>query len=131
MPTLDSAPLLRSWYRFSWALSSALVLLYRPPRVAVPCTRIGSSSLCASAGPATNKLAMRVERSFLLMMVSPALSSEELTAVARGVAAVDRVVAVEAGARHEAIVHVRVGLAGPIRSADRDPARHGVVARCA
>ena len=40
-----------------------------PPIVPVPWTRIGSS-LCAMAGVAANRLAMRVESSFLLMVVS-------------------------------------------------------------
>ena len=52
-------------------MSVALVLLWMPPRVAVPCTRIGSSALWPNAGAAANRLAMRVESSFLLILVSP------------------------------------------------------------
>src|SRR5664279_3743510 len=40
-----------------------------PPSVAEPCTRIGSS-LWANAGAAANRLAIRVESSFLLMVFS-------------------------------------------------------------
>src|SRR6476660_2585415 len=41
-----------------------------PPSVAVPCTRIGSSALWPNAGAAVKRLAMRAERSFLVMWVS-------------------------------------------------------------
>src|SRR5215470_11927652 len=42
-----------------------------PPIVPVPCTRIGSSGLWPKAGAAANRLAMRLESSFLLISVSP------------------------------------------------------------
>src|SRR6185295_7868074 len=42
-----------------------------PPSVPVPWTRIGSSALWPKAGPAANRLAMRAESSFLLILVSP------------------------------------------------------------
>ncbi len=67
---LDSTPLPRSWYSWSFAVSNALVLLVMAPRVAEPSTRIGSSLLWASAGADANRLAMRVDSSFLLMVFS-------------------------------------------------------------
>src|SRR5215475_7662714 len=71
---------------------------------------------------------MRLESSFLLILVSP-LSREELAAGTRRVRAVDRRMAVVARAGHEAGADARVGLSDAVRLAVQHTARRGGVTR--
>src|SRR5512134_270841 len=106
-------PLDMSRYSFSFeasGASSSSTLM--PPTLTDPVSR--KSSLCANAGAAKKRLAISRASSFLRML-SP-LADQVLAAVGRRVGAVDRVVAIQAGAGDEAGAWRRVG-----RAVGQDP----------
>src|SRR5947209_3875700 len=115
MSMVESRPLPRSRYSLSLDPSGESLSLCSPPTPTEPPIHMGGSAAacCASAGAAKSE-ATRVAR---VRFMAASLADQELATVARGIRAVDRVVAVDAAAGDEARVGGAVLL--PVRQDPR------------